>query len=368
MYWLPVLDRSWWWVWSGCPGIGFTRMRQLADLSCELACGLGDLWDWPLSRFHEALGWPDSLLDSLAHYRQSWRSPGSASVPDHVLLPMDALWPASLSDLDRPPLSLQWCGRRDLWPLLSRRQAVAVIGTRRPSVHGVRMAEALGRSLASAGWPVVSGLAEGIDAAVHRACVQAKGVPVGVLGTPLHRVYPQEHRGLQMSVAETGLLFTELRDDARVQRSTFALRNRLLVAVARAVVIVECPKSSGALHSAAIAQSMGLPLWVVPGDAMRHSAQGSNALLQRQASALVDLSAFIHALGSGPVPSPDSVGRPMPRTPSTVKLLQQVDNGATLEQMARSLQDDPQHIAQQLMQLELDGVVTPMPGLRWRSL
>ena len=187
------------------------------------------------------------------------------------------LWPESLLDLDRPPLSLQWCGRRDLWSLLSSRQAVAVIGTRRPSTHGLRMAEALGRALAFAGWPVVSGLAEGIDAAVHRACVQSQGVPVGVLGTPLHRVYPPDHRGLQQSVAETGLLFTELRDDARVQRSTFALRNRLLVAVARAVVIVECPKASGALHSAAIAESMARPLWVIPGDALRHSAQGSNA-------------------------------------------------------------------------------------------
>ena len=343
-------------------------MQQLASLSSEMACGLGDLWDWPLSRFRDVLGWPESLLSSLARYRQACRSPGSAAVPGHVLLPMDACWPESLSGLDRPPLSLQWCGRRDLWPLLSSRQAVAVIGTRRPSVHGLRMAEALGRSLASAGWPVVSGLAEGIDAAVHRACVRSRGVPVGVLGTPLHRVYPKEHRGLQQSVAETGLLFTELRDDARVRRSTFALRNRLLVAVARAVVIVECPKASGALHSAAIAQSMGLPLWVVPGDAMRHSSQGSNALLQGKASALVDPMAFIQALGTGPVPCQDSMVSPTALKPSTEKLLQQVNDGATLEQMAMRLQEDPQHIAKSLLQLELEGVVTAMPGLRWRSL
>lgn len=343
-------------------------MGQLVALSDAMGCGLADLWTWPLPRFREALGWPESLLRALARYRQTVDVPGDVAVPGHVVLPMDACWPESLSGLDRPPLSLQWSGRRDLWSLLSSRQAVAVIGTRRPSAHGLRMAEALGRSLALAGWPVVSGLAEGIDAAVHRACVRSGGVPVGVLGTPLHRVYPQDHRGLQASVAETGLLFTELRDDARVQRSSFALRNRLLVAVARAVVIIECPKASGALHSAAIAQAMGLPLWVVPGDAMRPSAQGSNALLQQNASALVDLRAFIRSLGPGPIPSQRLPGIPVPREASTEKLLQQVNDGATLEQMAMHLQEDPQRIAQSLMQLELDGVVTPLPGLRWRSL
>ncbi len=343
-------------------------MQQLADLCCELACGLSDLWVWPLSRFRDVLGWPESLLVSLGSYRAEVHAQGHVEVPDHALLPMDSLWPASLLGLDRPPLSLQWSGCRDLWPLLSSRQAVAVIGTRRPSGHGLRMADALGRALASAGWPVVSGLAEGIDAAVHRACVEAGGVPVGVLGTPLHRVYPIEHRVLQKSVSQTGLLFTELRDDARVRRSAFALRNRLLVAVTRAVVIVECPEASGALHSAAIAESMGLPLWVVPGDALRHSAQGSNALLQRNASALVDLRAFIHGLGPGPFPSQNAMVSPKAIEPTTDKLLQQVNDGATLEQLARCLQEDPQHIAQSLMQLELEGVVTPMPGLRWRSL
>ena len=343
-------------------------MQQLADLCCEMACGLNDLWDWPLSRFSDVLGWPEPLLVSLEQYRDEVKTEGRVGVPDHVLLPMDSLWPASLIGLDRPPLSLQWSGRRDLWPLLSSRQAIAVIGTRRPSAHGLKMAGALGRALASAGWPVVSGLAEGIDAAVHRACVEAGGVPVGVLGTPLHRVYPLDHRVLQKSVSQTGLLFTELRDDARVRRSTFALRNRLLVAVTRAVVIVECPEASGALHSAAIAESMGLPLWVVPGDALRHSAQGSNALLQGNASALVDLSAFIHGLGPGPASIQNAMVSPEALELSADKLLQHVNDGATLEQIASCLQEDPQHIAQSLMQLELEGVVTPMPGLRWRCL
>ena len=360
--------RRWWWLWAQCPGVGPARLAQLQRVALEHGTDLGGLWTWPLDQLRMALRWSDQLICALERHRQRLGPDPRLPLPQRLLLPVDSQWPKGFHALDRPPVMVFWEGNESLFAPLGSGHAVAVVGSRRPSAHGLRAAEKLGEALARAGWPVVSGLAEGIDAAVHQGCLRGGGQPVAVLGTPLERAYPPEHRQLQSDVARAGLLITELAPGGRVQRSSFALRNRLLVAVARAVVIVECPKSSGALHSAAIAQSMGLPLWVVPGDAMRHSAQGSNALLQRQASALVDLSAFIHALGTGPVPSPDSVGKPMPRTPSTVKLLQQVDNGATLEQMARSLQDDPQHIAQQLMQLELDGVVTPMPGLRWRSL
>ena len=107
------------------------------------------------------------------------------------------------------------------------------------------MAKQLGRSLAKAGWPVLSGLAEGIDAAaVHRGCLSAGGSPVAVLGTPLSRTYPSHHIALQESVGTQGLLLTELRPGQRVQPGHFAARNRLLVAMAAALVVVECPERS----------------------------------------------------------------------------------------------------------------------------
>jgi DNA processing protein len=77
---------------------------------------------------------------------------------------------------------------------------VAVVGTRRPSRQGEALAHAIGRALAQAGWPVVSGLAEGIDAAAHQGCLQAGGRPIGIVGTPLERVYPRHHGALQEQV------------------------------------------------------------------------------------------------------------------------------------------------------------------------
>jgi predicted Rossmann fold nucleotide-binding protein DprA/Smf involved in DNA uptake len=161
--------------------------------------------------------------------------------------------------------------------------------------------------LAAAGWPVVSGLAEGIDGAAHEGCLAAGGAPVGVLGTPLDRTYPRHHRALQQQVAHQGLLVSEWPVGAPVRPGHFASRNRLQVGLARALVVVECPLASGALHSADLAWAQGLPLWVVPADAARLSALGSNRLLARGATPLLTPSDLIDQLGPGPL-----AGRPWP--------------------------------------------------------
>ena len=351
-------------------------MHQLAAVADALPGGWQELWRWPLERFRREFSWPESVLASVEAYRSTCDDAQPFKVPAQVLLPCDSLWPALFDRLERPPLSLQWDGEACLLPWLASQQAVAVVGTRRPSSHGLRMAERLGGLLADAGWPVVSGLAEGIDAAAHRGCLRTGGRPVAVLGTPLHRVYPPEHRALQRAVNQSGLLVTELRSATRVQRSSFALRNRLLVALTRAVVVVECPKSSGALLSAAMAQRLGVPVWVVPGDALRDSARGSNALLRSGAHALLDPQDLLDALGPGPAkalcPAPLARGTTTAMSPSIGgvqrQLLQLVDAGSTLEEMVLALKLDSQAVAAELLRLELDGLVLPQPGLRWRRL
>ena len=236
-------------------------------------------------------------------YRLSKGARPSLLVPDNALFPLDPDWPIAFDSLQRPPLAVHWSGQKQCLPHLSAQKAVAVVGTRRPSDHGYRMAHALGQCLARAGWPVVSGLAEGIDAASHHGCLAAGGLPVGVLGTPLDRVYPSEHEALQAQVESAGLLLSEWPRGARVQRSNFALRNRLLVSVSCALVVVECPETSGSLLSAQIAHTQNCPVWVVPGDALRWSSKGSNRLLQEGATPLLTPESLIASLGPGPLAS-----------------------------------------------------------------
>jgi DNA processing protein len=181
------------------------------------------------------------------------------NVPGNVLLPGDHQWPQGVDRLDRPPGSLcitvvtYRCftanGNSRLLPLWG-------LGPLQPMVLAV--AEDLGRSLASMGWPVISGLAEGIDAAAHQGCLDAGGRPVAVLGTALERVYPRHHETLQSEVSRKGLLLTELSSGTAMNRGSFVERNRLIVALAKALVVVECPERSGALITAKFAVSTAM--------------------------------------------------------------------------------------------------------------
>jgi len=339
---------------------------------------LAAAWRLPAAGFARLPGWHAGLVPVVERFRGHWgadplaRLLRDSQVDRRVLLPGDGRWPAAISSLERPPLGLWWQGRGSLWSLLARRRAVAVVGTRRPSAHGLAMARALGLALARAGWPVVSGLAEGIDGAVHGGCLAGDGAPVGVLGTPLERVYPQHHGSLQRAVGRRGLLLSEQAPGAPVHRGNFAGRNRLLVALAAAVVVVECPPDSGALHSAAYAWEQGLPLWVVPGDAGRHAALGSNRLLGQGATPLLAPEDLVAFLGPGPLAPASRAAAPSSRPQADPagsehdRLLAAVGDGASLEQISLQLGRPAGELAIALFQLEWEGLLRAEPGLRWQ--
>ena len=352
--------RGWWWLWSGCPGVGIARMAALQAVAAEQKLTLRDLWAWPLRRLQSALGWSDALMARIDRYRlQRGMSPDLA-VPLDVVLPMDDAWPGSLNQLESPPLALHCQGDPTLLPLLAQRRAIAVVGTRAASDHGLEMADRLGRAMAEAGWPVLSGLADGIDAAAHRGCLAAGGVPVAVLGTPLNRTYPRHHIALQAEVSEQGLLLSERRPGERVQPGHFASRNRLLVAMAQALVVVECPERSGALISAQLATDLQCPVWVIPADAARWSARGSNRLLRDHAAALLAPEDLIEHLGPGPC-------LPTVNTVDHTSLLQALGEGATLDELAVGLQRSPAGLASDLLHLELSGQVLCESGFLWKA-
>lgn len=319
--------------------------------------GLGSLGCRELERYRSH--WGPNPLPALCQQLQGGK---------RVLLPADPAFPHKLLELERPPLRLHWSGQGWLWPQLRRRRAIAVVGTRRPSRHGLAMAEAIGAALARAGWPVVSGLAEGIDAAAHEGCLNAGGRPVAVLGTPLERVYPRHHGALQQRVADAGLLVSELGPGTPVRAGHFAARNRLQVALARAVVLVECPLQSGALHSAEMAWEEGTPLWAVPADTSRTSAAGSNRWLAQGATALLKAEDLISTLGPGPLRRcrQNTQAGASDLEQREAALLAALGAGASLEQLCWRLRQQPEKLGPRLLKLELAGVLTSEPGLWWR--
>jgi DNA processing protein len=187
-------------------------------------------------------------------------------------------YPAPLTTISTPPHVLYVRGT--LTPTDAR--AVAVVGSRRCTPYGRRMAERLAAGLVRAGVTVVSGLARGIDGAAHRGALQAGGRTLAVLAGGLSRIYPPEHKNLAEEVANAGALLTESSMEQEPLAGLFPARNRIISGLSQAVVIVEADDRSGALITASHAAEQGRSVLAVPGPVDAQSG-GCHALIRQGA-------------------------------------------------------------------------------------
>jgi DNA processing protein len=222
---------------------------------------------------------------------------------------LDAVYPPGFGDLADPPPVLYGQGDPET---LARPRRVGVVGTRRPSVLGRALAGAIARQLVQLDAVVVSGLAFGIDGAAQAATVAAGGVTVAVIGSGHQRPGPRAHAGLVRDILVRGAVVGELAPHARPTRGTFPRRNRLLSALAQAVIVVEAPTRSGAVNTAHHALEQGRPLFVVPGRPGDRLTAGCLRLLREtEARPVVGLDELVADLVDlWPAPSGGPAGGP----------------------------------------------------------
>lgn len=178
---------------------------------------------------------------------------------------------------------------------------VAVVGTRRATATGLRVAERLGYELAEAGVCVVSGLAKGIDTQAHRGSLFAvslpgAGTPVAVLGSGLAYVYPSENEGLCWEIARTGLVVSPYGLFSRAKKWFFPRRNRLMAAMCDVAVVVESFARGGALSTAAAALELGKEVMAVPGPVTSPASDGTFELIRDGAAPVRGASDVLDAL------------------------------------------------------------------------
>jgi DNA processing protein len=193
--------------------------------------------------------------------------------PIHTLTSGDPDWPAGLDRLGELSIRLRVAGQ------LPVRPGVAIVGTRAADPEGCAFTHRLAAELVEAGEWIVSGGALGVDAAAHTGALDAGGASVAVLGTGLAHAYPPRHGELFARLARTGALVTEAADGVAPHPGLFLARNRLVAALAWAVVVVQAPLRSGALSTAAWANSMQIPVVSVPGSPWDPRAGGCLRLL-----------------------------------------------------------------------------------------
>ena len=195
-------------------------------------------------------------------------------------------YPRSLLALADAPSVIYFTGGPDALSELIAAPVVTVVGTRTPSRYALEVAHELGRALAVAGVTVVSGLALGVDAAVHRGALAGGGHPLAVLAGGADVPYPKANRALYDRVVRAGAVVSELPPGRRPLRWSFPARNRIMAGLASLTVVVEATESSGTLITAEFAAQLGRDVGAVPGQVTSRRAAGSNRLLREGAAVI----------------------------------------------------------------------------------
>ncbi len=263
------------------PGLGATRIRQLLDTfgDASSAVGASDA-EWKRHGIPaSASAWRKAPDTARLQLDLDW-----LAAPDHHLLTCDSHdFPALLSRSGHAPAALFVAGDPDLlwFP------QIAIVGSRNPSDGGRENARDFSRTLARSGLVVTSGLADGIDAAAHRAALDAGGKTLAVIGTGPDRVYPAKHEALSAQIAERGALVSQFPPGIDAQRDHFPRRNEVIAGLSLGTLVVEAALRSGALITARLAAEAGREVFALPGSIHNPLAKGCHRLI-RDGAALVE--------------------------------------------------------------------------------
>lgn len=222
--------------------------------------------------------------------------------------PGEIEWPTQLADLESPPACLWASGPGNLRLLALR--SVAIVGSRAATPYGIRVAGDIAARLTHAGWVVFSGAAFGIDAAAHRGALAVGGPTVAVLAGGVDVASPRAHEALIARIGEGGVVVSERPLGETPRAHSFLVRNRIIAALTRSVIVVEAGRRSGALNTARQAEALGRQVLAVPGPVTSSASDGTHELIKTRRAELVgsakDVLELIEPLGSV-VPEPDGL-------------------------------------------------------------
>lgn len=201
-----------------------------------------------------------------------------------AVLPGDPLWPAALHDLDAHAPIMLWV-RGDA-ALLSA-PGLGVVGARAATGYGTHVTAEIVGGLGGTGLSIVSGAAYGIDATAHRTALAAGTPTVAVVAGGVDRPYPAAHDALLARIGENGAVCSEMVPGSAPSKWRFLMRNRLIAALSRAVLVTEAGLRSGSLNTAGHAAELGRPVGAVPGPVTSPASAGCHRLIRDYGAALV---------------------------------------------------------------------------------
>ena len=275
----------------------------------------------------------------------------------------------SYQDSEYPPLLAQ---AADAPPLLFVQgqltrdddMAVALVGTRKATPYGLRIARRLAQDLARRGFTIVSGLALGIDGEAHEGALEAGGRSIAVMATGADITYPTDHQGLRGRLAESGAVITECPFGARPTRYAFPTRNRIIAGLSLGVIVVEAPVQSGALITAGLAADQGRDVFAVPGSIDSPTSRGCHLLLKEGAHLVEVAEDVVEGLGLMLTSVPSRPDRERPELSGEEQRVYDALGPQPLrvDQLTEPTGLDPARLSATLMMLEIKGLARRFAG------
>jgi DNA processing protein len=305
--------------------------------------------------------------------QEEWEK--TEKIGGRILVPEDEEYPQSLRNCKEAPIALYVLGQ-----LPSEQTAcVGMVGTRKITPYGRRVAAKLAGELAQSGVTVISGLARGIDSECHAACVRLKKPTIAVIGTGIGRCYPPENHALEKAIlANGGAVLSELPFNRPPNAFHFPRRNRIIAALSQPVVVLEGEVKSGALITAKLALEMGKDVLAVPGPIDSPQSEGPNSLI-RQGAGVVTVTADIldyipQQLRFGLDARFFEYKQEIPAKPEeqlsareTEVMKAVADRQVSLDQVADAIEANVPEAAQLLFELEVKGFLACENGLYSKS-
>ncbi|MCY4061839.1 MAG: DNA-processing protein DprA [Chloroflexi bacterium] len=273
------------------PNFGVVRISQLlAHFESAEA-----LWREPDSSLMR-LNLPINMLRQFCEARRNINLPqlmeAVAGAGASLVTLEDEAYPTLLHQLPDRPLLLYVRGQLKA----EDDKSLAVVGTRKASKYGWDVANRMAAEIADQGITIVSGLAQGIDAAAHRGALSAGGRTIALIGTGIDRIYPRENADLAEEIVASGAILSEMPLGTMPLAKNFPQRNRLISGMSLGVLVAEAPAKSGALNTVSHALDQGREVFAVPHNIFSLSGRGCNQLIQEGAKLVAEVQDILEEL------------------------------------------------------------------------
>ncbi len=235
---------------------------------------------------------------------------------------------------------------------------IGVVGTRKPSLYGIRMTKKIVEALVEAGFVIISGGAYGIDTVAHRTALESGGKTIAILGSGLDVPYPARNKKLFEEISRSGAVISEYPPGTGPNAENFPRRNRIISALSDALLVMEAGASSGALLTARWALDQGKEIFSLPGPIDSEKSTGTNRLIKEGARIITDVEDILEEFGLGSVKT-----KSVSLSPQEQRVYEKLSNEPVhIDRLLIELEMDITELLSILLGLELKGLVQQIPG------